>query len=59
MPMTDDLIEVRLYSPHVCDFIYRREDGSYYADRRNHGQQFLEVTRADSGWVFGGIIEQG
>lgn len=56
---TDELAQVLLYSPHVCDFIYKRKDGTYYADRRNHGQSFIEVTKVDGKWLFGKSIEHG
>lgn len=57
--MEDKLIELILYTPHVSDFIYQRENGTYYADRRNHGQSFIEVTKGDAGWIFGEIIQNG
>ncbi len=28
----DDLVRVQMYNPHDHDFIYQREDGSYYAE---------------------------
>ena len=53
---TDKLVQLLLYNPHVCDFIYQREDGTYYADRRNHGQSYIEVTKVDNDWIFGATI---
>tara|TARA_R110000868_G_C10749254_1_gene753037 strand:- start:292 stop:456 length:165 start_codon:yes stop_codon:yes gene_type:complete len=49
--MADKLVQLILYNPHITDFIYQREDGTYYSDRRNHGQTFLEVTKVDGKWV--------
>lgn len=54
---SDKLIELILYSPHVCDFIYQREDGSYYVQRRNHGECYQNLTRINDDWVFGAIIK--
>ena len=48
----DQLIELLLYSPHVCDFIWQRPDGTCYADRRNHGQEYIEVAKVNDKWVF-------
>ena len=53
---TDKLIELLLYSPHVSDFIYQREDGSHYAQRRNHGEVYTEATKVDGKWIFGATI---
>lgn len=55
---TDKLVELILYTPHVCDFIWQRPDGTYYADRRNHGQTYIDVKKIDDKWVFGDIIEK-
>jgi len=49
---TDNLIEVILYSPHVCDFIYQREDGTYYAQRKNHGEWYQNVIKDGENWTF-------
>jgi hypothetical protein len=53
---TDKLVQLLLYNPHVCDFIYQRDDGTYYADRRDHGQCYVEVTKVDDQWVFHKVI---
>lgn len=48
----DKLVQAILYNPHVCDFIWQRPDGTYYADRRNHGQMYLEVEKVYGEWIF-------
>lgn len=53
----DQLVEVFLYNPHVCDFIWQRPDGTYYADRRNHGQMYVDVQKIDGKWEFGAMID--
>ena len=53
----DQLVEAILYNPHVCDFIWQRPDGTYYADRRNHGQEYLDVQKIDGKWIFGATID--
>lgn len=53
----NQLVELLLYNPHVCDFIWQRPDGTYYADRRNHGQEYVEVTKVNNQWVFGHTID--
>ncbi len=55
---TDKLIQLLLYSPHVCDFIYEREDGTFYAQRKNHNEWYQKVTKVDDQWVFGDRIDQ-
>lgn len=35
----DRLIELRLYSPHKCDFIYERENKTRYAVRQVSGNE--------------------
>ena len=49
---TDNLIEVILYSSHVCDFIYQREDGTYYAQRKNHEEWYQNVIKDGENWIF-------
>lgn len=48
----DKLIELRLYSPHKCDFIWQREDGSYYAIQQKSGKdrEVVEVEKDDTEW---------
>lgn len=54
---SDKLIRLNLNSPHVCDFIYQREDGTLYAQRRNHGEWYQEIVSENDQWIFGNIIE--
>lgn len=53
----DQLVEAILYNPHVCDFIWQRSDGTYYTDRRDHGQEYRNVQRINDKWVFGSLID--
>ena len=54
---TDKVIQVRLYSPHKCDFIYEREDGTRYIHRKLDEQTFYELNKTDEGWVLGDKIK--
>jgi hypothetical protein len=47
---SDKLVELKLYSPHECDFIYVREDGTSYALRQKSGQDrhIIELTSEKS-----------
>jgi len=49
----DKVLEVRLYSPHKCDFMCEREDGTRYLFRRIDGDSYWELTKTDTGWVYG------
>lgn len=54
---SDKLIKLLLNSPHVCDYIYQREDGSYYAHRKNHDEWYQELTKVDNQFITGNIIK--
>jgi hypothetical protein len=49
----DKVLEVRLYSPHKCDFICEREDGTYYVFMRRGEESYWELIKTDTGWVYG------
>lgn len=58
---TDKVIQVRLYSPHKCDFIYEREDGTRYIHRKLDEEAFYELHRVSedsTDWSIGEKIEQ-
>lgn len=50
---TDKVIKVFLYSPHVSDFIFEREDNTYYLLRKGHETSYYELTKGKDGWVIG------
>ncbi len=50
---TDKVLEVRLYSPHKCDFICERQDGTYYVLMRRGEDCYHELHKQGAGWVFG------
>ncbi len=54
----DKVLEVRLYSPHKCDFVCEREDGTYYVFMRRDQESYWELIKTDSGWVFGEHISK-
>ena len=49
----DKVLEVRLYSPHKCDFICEREDGTYYVFMRRGEDAYYELFKNETGWVYG------
>jgi hypothetical protein len=51
----DKVLEVRLYSPHKCDFICEREDGTYYVFMRRGEDSCWELfkNKTGDGWIFG------
>ena len=53
----DKLIKLLLNSPHVCDFIYEREDGTYYAFRKNKDEWYQELTKVGDQWITGEVIK--
>lgn len=53
----DKLIRLNLNSPHVCDFIYEREDGTYYAYRKNHEEWYQELTKVGDQFITGEVIK--
>lgn len=50
---TDKVVELILHSPHVCDYFFQREDGSYYMLHRHGESSYYEVTKGENGWVIG------
>jgi hypothetical protein len=49
----DKVLEVRLYSPHKCDYLCEREDGTRYLFRRLDEDSYWEVIKTDTEWVYG------
>ena len=49
----DKVLEVRLYSPHKCDFICEREDGTHYVFMRRGADSYWELIKTDTGWIYG------
>ena len=49
----DKVLEVRLYSPHKCDFVCEREDGTHYVFMRRDEQSYHELHKQDNGWILG------
>jgi hypothetical protein len=50
---SDKVVELFLYSPHVCDFVFQREDQSYYLHRKDGEVSYYELTKGETGWVIG------
>jgi len=50
---TDKVIEARLYSPHKCDFICEREDGTHYVYIKRDWTGYYELHRNGDGWIYG------
>lgn len=50
---SDKVIKLFLYSPHVCDFIFEREDQTYYLLRKDGETSYYELTKGENGWVIG------
>ena len=49
----DKVIEVRLYSPHKCDYVCEREDGSYYVFMCREEKIYHELHKTSDGWILG------
>ena len=54
----DKLIQIRLYSPHKCDFIYERENGSRYVQRKLDETIYYELHQIGdtTDWNVGEVI---
>lgn len=50
---TDKVLEVRLYSPHKCDYVCEREDGTHYVFMRRGEDSYYELHKQGDGWIFG------
>ena len=55
----DKVLEMRLYSPHKCDFICEREDGTYYVLMRRDEDVYYELykNQEQDGWIYGEKIK--
>ena len=53
----DKVLEMRLYSPHKCDFICEREDGTHYVYIKRDWTGYYELYKNDDGWIFGEEIK--
>lgn len=49
----DKVIEVRLYSPHKCDYVCQREDGTFYVFMRRGEDCYHELYKTSDGWILG------
>lgn len=57
----DKIIEARLYSPHKCQYVCEREDGTHYLFSRVDGDVFYELHLNPSGetrWIIGEEIKK-
>ena len=56
----DKLLEVRLYSPHKCDYICEREDGTHYVFMRRGEDTYrqLHKNKTGDGWIYGKQINK-
>ena len=57
----DTVIEVRLYTPHVSDFICKREDGTHYVymPYRDNGSMYYDLQpnpSKETKWIMGNKI---
>jgi hypothetical protein len=53
----DKVLEMRLYSPHKCDFICKREDGTHYLYVKCDWTGYYEVHREGNQWICGEKID--
>jgi hypothetical protein len=53
----DKILEVRLYTPHKCDYICEREDGTHYVFMRRGEDSYWELNGDVSQWFFGEKIK--
>jgi hypothetical protein len=53
----DKILEVRLYSPHKCDYVCEREDGTYYVFMRRSEDSYWELNGTKNQWTWGEKIE--
>ena len=54
--LKDKIIEARLYSPHKCEFICERGDGTHYVYRRLDDEEYYELQPNPTGetkWLWG------
>jgi hypothetical protein len=51
------VLEMRLYSPHKCDFICKREDGTHYLYVKCDWTGYYEVHREGNQWICGEKID--
>ena len=51
----DKLIEVRLYTSHICDYVCEREDGTFYVYMCRKEKKYHELYKTDTGtgWILG------
>ncbi len=55
----DKIIKARLYSPHKCEYICERVDGTHYVYRRLGEDEYYELHPNPSGetrWVWGNKV---
>jgi len=60
LDIKDKLIQVKLYSPHKCEFICEREDGTHYVYRRLDDEEYYQLHLNPTGetkWLWGEKIK--
>ena len=56
----DKIIEAKLYTPHVCDYICERTDGTHYVMMKRHDDEYWELVPNPTGetrWLWGEKIK--
>ena len=60
LDLKDKIIGARLYSPHKCEFICEREDGTHYVYRRLDDEEYYQLHLNPTGetkWLWGEKIK--
>ena len=45
----DKIIQAKLYTPHVCDYICERTDGTHYVMMKRHDDEYWELVPNPTG----------
>ena len=56
----DKIIQARLYSPHKCEYVCERENGTHYVYRRLGEEEYYELHPNPTGetkWLWGDRIQ--
>ena len=46
---TDKMVVAKLFSPHKCEFVYQREDGTHYVQKRLGTEEYWELLPNPTG----------
>jgi len=60
LDIKDKLIQVKLYSPHKCEFICERENGTHYVYRKLDNEEYYELQpnpTEETKWLWGEKIK--